>query len=857
MLTNAEQFQQLKQDYEQLEFMHSALLEITDLVFKCENLKDFYSRLHNTVSSLMDAENFFVALVDSNRQNLNFVFHQDKKDTNPGLVPISELEGSLSALVLARGKSLLITPKKDQRLSAKKLIKLHGIAGVDWLGVPLIDNDNVVGLMVVQSYTNNVRYQHKDKVFLEFVASHVITALARFKNKEALKSAVANRTRQLEEQLTIIKQNEQVKQVLFEISEMTNAHIGIDQFNERLHQIIGRLLSVENFYIARLDKQENRLKFVYYVDSVNPYLVERRQNKGLKGFTEYLIEQKKPVLLNRQEMINLIYDGIVDKTSKKLSIEEQVKTCSWLGVPLIYRGEVFGAMVVQSYQENVAFTAKDSELLSFVSHHISTAINRKDLADVRRQSQELLEQQVNIRTAELIEEIEQRQIMEKQLKYSATHDELTGLYNRSYFYDVLTNNLAKKSEDSNYNFAVLFIDLDHFKKVNDSLGHHVGDDLLKIVGKKISHLIRNDDTIARLGGDEFAIILDNLVDLNVARQVSNRIVSIVDNTFYIDEHAINIGASIGILYSHDRYTSAEEMLRDADTAMYQAKYKGKGCSEIFDASMHQKVLENLKLEAEIREGINAQEFIPFFQPIFDLHTQNIVGFEALARWQNPRQGLLFPDKFIQCAEDTGLIDKIDLQIMEKAAKIISNWRNRFPSQKIYVCCNVSSSNFLKERMSEQVARLIHKYQLPLHTLAIEVTESALLQNNDVVLANMLKLKELGVKLYLDDFGTGYSSLSYLYKYPFDVLKIDGEFVRKMDEDDKHTAIIKTIIEMSANLGMETVAEGISMQRHVNTLVAFNCQMGQGYHLGKPQPKEIAEQLLLDAAQQEFFAVAKS
>lgn len=843
MLTNAEKFHQLKQEHEQLKFMHSALLEITDLAYKCENLDDFYFRLHQVVLTLIDAENFFVALIDRDKEVLNFVFHKDQEDVNPGSFPLKKLDGSLSALVLSRGKPLLITPKKDQRLNNAGLIKLHGNAGVDWLGVPLIEDKIVVGLMVVQSYSNNVRYEKKDQVFLEFVASHVITALSRFNNKEALKQAVTSRTKQLEQQIAIIKQTEKVKQVLFEISELTNAHLSIDSFNKRIHQIIGTLLSVENFYIARFDKQTELLDFVYYIDSVNPDLVKKRQKKGLKGFTEYLLEQKKPVLLNKKEMIALVKSGQVDQTSENLSLHDQIKSFSWLGVPLTLQGELIGAMVVQSYRPDIIYTEKDAQLLNFVSHHISTAINRKNIAELQLQSKELLEQQVNERTAKLIEEIEQRQEMEQQLKYSATHDELTGLYNRSYFYDKLTQNIQMKGKQENYHFAILFLDLDHFKKVNDSLGHHIGDELLQVVGKKISHLIRDVDTIARLGGDEFAIILDNMVNLDVANQVSKRIVDIVDNTFYIQGHAINIGASIGILYSNERYNSAEEMLRDADTAMYQAKYKGKGCSEIFDASMHQKLLESLKLEGEIRNGLANSEFIPFFQPIFNLKSNCIVGFEALARWQHPEKGMIYPDKFIQCAEDTGLIEKIDLQIMEKSADVIKQWSIIFPNREFYVCCNVSSSHFLKDHMVNQVKMISKKYQLAKGILAIEVTESALLQKNDMVLSNMLKLKELGVRLYLDDFGTGYSSLSYLYQYPFDVLKIDSAFVNKMHTDEKHLAIIKTIIEMSSNLGLDTVAEGISSNEHAKTLIDFNCEFGQGFFLAKPQPPKDIENLL--------------
>ncbi|WP_371375083.1 EAL domain-containing protein [Thalassotalea aquiviva] len=820
-----QQFYQLQQQHRQLEYMHSALHKITDLAYHCQSLNDFYHQLHQTVASLIDAKNFFVALINHETERLDFVFHQDQKDQCPSSQTQEDIEGSLSALVLKRKKPLLVTPKKDKRLMAKGLVQLRGSAGVDWLGVPLLKDGEVLGLMVVQSYSNNVRYQKRDSVFLEFVASHVITALDRLKSKDALQKAVQQRTQELEQKLTIIRQNERLKQVLFDISELTSTQLDMGLFYQGLHQIIGQLVSVENFFIARFEQSKNRVRFEYYVDSMTPDLNQHKRQTSHKGFTEYLIEQNKPLLLTRDHMQMLVAQGKVNHT--------QIQAYSWLGLPLKQNDQIVGAMVVQSYQADIVYSDKELELLTFVSHHVSTALLRKEAADYLQKSQNWLEATVNQRTAALREEIAQRQRIEEELKYSATHDALTGLRNRSFFYEQLNSKIAKQHVDGAYGFAILFIDLDHFKKVNDSLGHHIGDLLLKQVAEHIEPFIQQQDTIARLGGDEFAIILDNLDDFNAPINVAKRIIKELEQTFYINTSRIHIGASIGILFSDKRYQVAEEMLRDADTAMYQAKDKGKGRCEIYDAHMHQALLASIQLEADIIDGINKGEFLPDFQPIFDLTSNQIIGYEALARWHN-KQKIIMPDDFIEVAEDTLLIEKIDLQILDKAAQAVGTWRRLNPESALYVCCNLFSSHFLKSDIVPQIQDIMLRHQLPLGALAIELTERVLIENNSTVLANMTALKNIGVRLFLDDFGTGYSSLSYLYRYPFDVLKIDSSFINNLCRSKKHTVIVKTIIEMAKNLGMETVAEGLEFEHECQILKDMQCPYGQGYYLSPPQ-----------------------
>ncbi len=350
-------------------------------------------------------------------------------------------------------------------------------------------------------------------------------------------------------------------------------------------------------------------------------------------------------------------------------------------MPLLTDGEIIGAMVIQSYQDNIVYTEPDAELLNFVARHVSSAMKRRELIEFEKQSHELLEEQVKLRTQALQEEVKQRRNAEQQLTYAASHDSLTGLPNRSVFLDLLSHAIACKKRKPHLQFALLFLDLDRFKVVNDSLGHHAGDLLLKIVAQELRKIVREKDTVARLGGDEFVILIEDLTDTSEAFDVAERITTLLNEPIIIEKTPVFIGTSIGVLFSDERYKTADVMLRDADTAMYQAKEKGKGRYEVFDTSMQLKVQNALALEADIRQAIKFAEFIPHFQPIVRLSDQQVVGFEALARWQSEKRGFVYPNDFIPIAEETGLVKSIDLQVLEKSCQALKVWEKHYQCER--------------------------------------------------------------------------------------------------------------------------------------------------------------------------------
>ncbi|MEW6990217.1 EAL domain-containing protein [Colwelliaceae bacterium 6441] len=817
-------------NYRKLQDRYTALFTLNQLSNDCADLNTFYHQVHQSIASIMNAENFYIVLYDQTLSTVDFVYHVDEKDNfSPGTVDYQEFAGSLTHYVIETGKPLLATSDIMDELYRSGTIKKFGTRGTDWLGVPLISGGFVIGVMAVQSYTTSTIYQEHDLEMLTFTGQHIVTAMERLQDRERLQKAVDARTRELMRQIREREKSELLQESLFRISELTNdASIDIDKFYYMVHNIVGQLINAENFYIAKLNKVNNSLSFVYYSEQDEEDIARKFKTRPMSnGYTELLINEGKTVLLNYDEMLALYQQGKTTKPRKK--------TKSWLGVPLIQSEEVIGAMVIQSYQQNIVFSEQDGELLNFVSQHVSTAIKRRELAQFERQTQELLEQQVRLRTAELEDEIKQRKMMEQQLKYTASHDSLTGLANRTVFLDLLNHAIACNKRKPDFQFAVLFLDLDRFKVVNDSLGHHAGDMLLKEIAEGLSDTVRNKDTVARLGGDEFVILIEDLESKQEAHDVAQRITKLLSTPFQILNQPVFIGTSIGVLFNDVRYESAEIMLRDADTAMYHAKDMGKGRYEVFDSSMHKRVQNALLLEADIREGIKKKEFSPFFQPIVRLTDHEIVGFEALARWRSEERGFVYPNDFIPLAEETNLVMDIDFQILEKSCRQLKNWHVEFNRDDLYVSCNLYCNHFFNPSLPSDIADIIKRVGIKARHLRLELTERALLENSDIVLDNMKSLKTMGVKILLDDFGTGYSSLSYLHRFPIDVLKIDRSFINNVHEHNNHQAIIKTIVDLATNLQMATVGEGIENIADAELLTRMDCMYGQGYYFYKPMP----------------------
>jgi len=458
-------------------------------------------------------------------------------------------------------------------------------------------------------------------------------------------------------------------------------------------------------------------------------------------------------------------------------------------------------------------------------------------------------------------DITERKRAEELLAHNAFHDALTNLPNRALFLDRLQHALTLSKRHANYKFAVLLIDIDEFKIINDSLGHSAGDELLIKIGQRLKDAVRradtvsrprsngvpdkpsNDDTLARLGGDEFTILLDDIRDPIEAVRVAERVQAELATPFAVNQQEIVISASIGIASSTSPHTQAEDLLRDADIAMYRAKQAGKARCEVSDPAMHANAVKRLRLETDLRKALEQREFRVHYQPIVSLQTGKITGFEALTRWQRP-EGILSPIAFIAVAEEIGIIIPMNRQLLREACQHLLSWQSEFPSgPPLTMSVNITPKEFAQPDLASEIAKTLQQVGLDPACLQLEIVETIAMgdaQRSGQVLA---QLKALGVRLSIDDFGTGYSSLSRLRRIPVDTLKIDRAFISHMDSDPESREIVRIIIMLAHNLGLKVVAEGSETEEHVNLLKQLNCEMAQGYFFSRPADDQAMSKLL--------------
>jgi diguanylate cyclase (GGDEF)-like protein len=419
-------------------------------------------------------------------------------------------------------------------------------------------------------------------------------------------------------------------------------------------------------------------------------------------------------------------------------------------------------------------------------------------------------------------------------RHAAFHDSLTGLPNRAMFAQLLKAEIESGKRRRDHFFAVLFLDIDRFKNINDSLGHTHGDLLLVAFAERLERTLRPLDTLARFGGDEFAILLSGIVDITEAAKVAERIHEELLAPFTLDKNVAFASASIGIALSSSGYDRPEDILRDADTAMYRAKENGKARSEMFDQGMHARAVSRLRLEHDLRQAVEEQQFCVYYQPIMTLATGRLAGFEALVRWNHPEKGLVSPDDFIPAAEETGLIVPIGQWVIEEACKRIKQWQVESPTHRsLSLSVNLSARHISQPDLVEQIKQTLERSQLNPHCLKLEITESVVMENAEAATIMFKQLRALGVQLSIDDFGTGYSSLSYLHRFPLNYLKIDRSFVSRMTSADDNSEIVSTITTLARNLGMEVIAEGIETEEQHQKLKTLGCEYGQGYLFSRP------------------------
>lgn len=817
------------------EALQRALFAISELASSDLDLPDMLKGIHAIVGTLMYAENFFIVRHDAERDTLRFLYYADAEDTDaPDTltdVTMQSREGSLTWHLITGGKALMGSAAQ-LRSQVSGALHIDGPHSVDWLGVPMLRDGQTLGALVVQTYEQGISFTFEDRLLLEFVGSHILTALERKQTKDELEHRVQVRTlelaqanRGLQQEVLERERAERLQSALFHIAQLATADIGETEFYESVHAAVGALINAENFFIALLSEDRRVLGFPYYVDEGARRSVSREVGRGL---SEYVLRSGEPLLGTHAHIEHLGRSGDID-----LQRIGQPAVC-WLGVPLRVGDLVIGLVVVQSYREDVIYGPADQELLTFVALQIAYSIHRRRSAVSLQRAYADMELRVDERTRELSEQILQREYVQEQLKHQVMHDALTGLPNRGFLRERMDQVLMRLQREPGSRCALLYLDIDRFKVINDSLGHMAGDEMLKELGRRLQDCVREPDIVARLAGDEFSILLADVRSSEAVEGIAQRILDILCQPLQVAGRELQPSASIGIVIGDGSYIMADELLRDADLALYRAKERGRKRYEFFDESLANNVVDVLTLEGELLRALQRQEFEPYFQPIFRLASGQIVGYEALLRWKHPRDGVIGPSRFMKVAQDSGHIEAIDWLMFELSCRRFS----RFAEDSTFLTLNVSALHVRHANFDRRLLSLLERTGVSPLRLIVEVTEGSLLDDPQLVRATLERLRGVGVGAALDDFGTGYSSLSYLHSLPLRMLKIDRSFVNALDEGmHATTTVVAAILALARALSIEVVAEGIETAAQRAALVQMGCEFGQGYLLGRPTPME--------------------
>lgn len=839
------QLQQITEKYKHSEAIQKSLFEISELASSINELNSLYPAIQEIIGHFMPAQNFFVAFYEEETESIEFVYFVDQHDeaTIPNL-SAEQLRNSITGYVLRSGQHLFITKENYAKKLSALALNHVGNMPVDWIGVPLKRGTQVIGAIAVQSYSESIRYTRDDLEVLLFVSQHIVNCVDRVKNREVTEKTIRQRTKQLrqineelQEEISERQKVESLQQALFEISELSaltdeDSH----DFYGTIHDILARLIGAPNCYVATIAQEQQLLHFPYFKDEVEDTITTRDMGLGL---TEYVIRNGGAELIDPNNAIALAEAGEISMQIAKTICKE---SNSWIGAPLVVDGKISGVIAVQSYSQSKQYSRKDLEFLRFVSHHIAVAFSRKQAADAMKAYNQRLAEEVKQRTEELNntnqhleKQIEERKLAQRQLEYDAQHDALTGLANRVLFNSRLELALANKNRYPENNFAVIFIDLDRFKQINDSLGHLAGDAFLKEVANRINSCIRAHDLLARLGGDEFVVLFDNFESLTDIEEIASRIINSIAQPFTIENKDMYSGASIGITYLESMYQKADEVLRDADAAMYQAKALGRGRYIVFDKTMREKLLVELEIENEFRRVLKAGAFENYSQPVVNLQNQQTLYQECYIRWQHLTVGKVKREQYWHVAEQCGLTVEMDKYLLTKACEILAQWKKgNSEEQQRRVAVNLSIHHLTQTSLASKLIEQLVNTGVEPSKLVIEFDENTLNRRSQFILPAIKTLKKAGITLVLDNFGSGLASLSYLYSYPFDYVKIDHHFIKTLPKSERNLKLIQSVLSISSHLKFKLIAEGINSQEQYDVLVEAGCEFGQGKFLQKPE-----------------------
>ena len=818
---------------EKAEQLQRALYAIADMAGSELDMPEMLRGLHSIISGLMYAENFYIALYDEATDSLRFAYYADTVDLDgpppDEVVPLSRLERGLTWYLVKDARPMMGSTEELRAQMSGPLL-LHGADSTDWLGVPMIRDGRVLGALVLQSYQEGTRYTNADMTLLSFVAEHVLTALERKGAQEQLERRVEERTRQLAEanrdlsrEVAERQRGERLQAALYRLAALATSEDSSDAFYRSVHQIVGGLIDARNFYIALVNEDGTEVSFPYAVDACETDWSTRSSGRGL---TEFVLRTAKPQVVDTPRMLELIREGEIDARYVDSA------STSWLGAPLLGVYGPIGTVAVQSYSQARGYDARDAELLAFAAHQIASSLQRRRAAEALREANALLEERVEQRTRELREQVEQREEAEARLRHQVMHDPLTGLPNRVFLRDRIGRAIDGPANGPANPFALLYIDVDRFKQINDNLGHLVGDDVLREVARRLKAIVGEPDVVARLSGDEFAVLLEGPDAPGTAGPVAQRIIAALEQPVVVGERELLTSASIGIAVSDRGYRGTDEVLLDADIALYRAKERGRNQFVRFDESLRRAAMDTLAMQQQLRDGLKAEQFEPWFEPLVRLEDGATIGYEALLRWRHPVRGVLAPAEFLAIAEDSGQIEAIDWRMFRLACEAAA----RLPHEQ-FVSINVAPRMLRHGDFDARLLELVRAAGIDHGRLRIEIGEGALHEDPTQAVAMLRRLADAGIEAAIDDFGTGYSSLAVVHRFPLRMMKLDRAFIgRTSDEGDgRGRAVLAAVLALAHSVGLESLAEGIETEEQRRMLLAMGCAFGQGYLFGRAQP----------------------
>ena len=830
-------------DQVKTERLQSALFRISQVSRDAATLDEFYATVHAIVGELMHARNFYIAEYDRETDRLSFPYFVDELDKEAPLVNPGR---GLTAYVLRTGEPLLATPDVFEDLVRRGEVESVGSPSIDWLGVPLRTGDDTWGVIGTQSYVETTRFTEKDRDLLVFVAQHVASAVEHKRKEEALRRSEL-RYRQM------FENNRAVKLLIDprggaivdanmaacdyygysrqQLSSMRITDINTLPPEDVQQELTNAASQLRNYFLFRHRLATGEIRDV----EVHSGPIEVGGRNLLFSIVHDVTERNRAAELLRQQSaaVSASMDGIgiLDERLEITYVNQSLaRLFGWSDA-----SQLVGKSLCDLYEPH-----EQVRLITAILPTVQQSGRWRGEATGQPRDGSGFPQEVSLAAIAgggivcVVRDATEKTYAEEQIKHLAYHDALTNLPNRLLFKDRLTVSISHAQRERT-RIAVLFLDLDRFKVINDSLGHNVGDQLLQAVARRIHTCLRESDTVARLGGDEFTVLLPHLQRSEDAVPIAMKILEAIRQPFHIEGREFFTTTSIGISLYPDDGADAEALIKNADTAMYQAKELGRDKYQLFNALVNAKALQRISLEHGLRRALSNRELDVHFQPIYDLRAAKITGAEALLRWNHPQMGRIPPATFIPLAEASGAMIPIGDEALREACHQARRWLDA--GRTLTLAVNLSVTQLQQPDLVDRVRAIVHESGLPPRLLELEITESGAMQHPENSIRMLYDLKKLGIRISLDDFGTGHSSLSYLKRFPIDTLKIDQSFVQDITSDPDTAAIVIAIIAMAHSLRLKVVAEGVELTEQANFLRRHSCDQMQGYLITPPVPAD--------------------